>query len=102
MDELESEAGSAVRSREVLREPPLYQVLLLNDDYTTMEFVVYILRQVFNKSGEDAEKIMLTVHQEGKAVVGVYTREIAETKIALVAHQAKESEFPLRCVMQVV
>lgn len=82
------------------REPPLYKVLLHNDDYTTMEFVVSILENIFQKSRQEATRIMLNVHIEGVGVAGVYTREICETKIAIVHELAKKNEFPLRCSME--
>jgi ATP-dependent Clp protease adaptor protein ClpS len=84
------------------REPPLYKVLLHNDDYTTMEFVIAILETVFHKSAHDATKIMLNVHNEGVGVAGVYTKEICETKISIVHQLAKKNEFPLRCSMETV
>jgi len=82
------------------KEPRLYKVLLHNDDYTTMEFVISILETVFHKSTPDATKIMLNVHNEGVGVAGVYTREICETKISIVHQQARKNEFPLRCSME--
>jgi ATP-dependent Clp protease adaptor protein ClpS len=82
------------------REPRLYKVLLHNDDYTTMEFVISILETVFQKSTPDATKIMLNVHHEGVGVAGVYTREICETKISVVHQLAKKNQFPLRCSME--
>lgn len=82
------------------REPRLYKVLLHNDDYTTMEFVISILETVFQKSTPDATKIMLNVHHEGVGVAGIYTKEICETKIAVVHQLAKKNEFPLRCTME--
>ena len=88
--------------RESVQEPPLYKVLLHNDDYTTMEFVISILENVFQKSTPDATKIMLNVHHEGVGVAGVYTKEICETKINLVHHLAKKHEFPLRCSMETI
>lgn len=84
------------------REPSMYKVLLHNDDYTTMEFVIFILETVFQKSTPDATKIMLNVHNEGVGVAGVYTREISETKISVVHQLAKKNEFPLRCSMETV
>lgn len=84
------------------KEPRLYKVLLHNDDYTTMEFVISILETVFHKSPHDATKIMLNVHNEGVGVAGVYTREICETKISVVHQLAKKNEFPLRCSMETV
>jgi ATP-dependent Clp protease adaptor protein ClpS len=83
-----------------LDEPPLYKVLLHNDDYTSMEFVVAILEQIFQKNHEEAIRIMLNVHEQGIGVAGIYTKEICETKIALVHDLARRNEFPLRCSME--
>jgi len=83
-----------------LQEPPLFKVLLHNDDYTTMDFVVMILETIFNKTTEEATKIMLDVHHQGMGIAGVYTREIGETKIAQVHRLAKKNEFPLKCSLQ--
>lgn len=85
-----------------IKEPQLYRVLLHNDDYTTMEFVIYVLESVFRKSPADATQIMLNVHNQGVGAAGIYTREICETKIAVVHQMAKENEFPLRCSMEPV
>ncbi len=87
-------------TREDVSEPPLYKVLLLNDDYTTMEFVVGILLQVFHKSIEEATRIMLNVHREGAGVCGLFTFEVAETKVDTVHVLAKEAGFPLKCTME--
>lgn len=96
------EADDVVRSEtlEDVREPSMYRVLLHNDDYTTMEFVVEILQFVFNKSAEEATLIMLKVHNEGIGLCGVYTYEIAETKVDAVQVLAREREFPLKCTME--
>ncbi len=83
-------------SREV-KKPQLYKVVLLNDDYTTMDFVVHILETVFGKSHLEATAIMLQVHNTGSGVAGIYTYEIAETKVQEVHTAAKENEFPLQC-----
>jgi len=83
-----------------LDEPPLYKVLLHNDDYTSMEFVVSILEQIFQKNHEEATRIMLNVHEQGVGVAGIYTKEICETKIAVVHDLARRNEFPLRCSME--
>ena len=82
------------------REPPLYRVLLHNDDYTTMEFVIEVLMYVFGKSPESAAKIMMNVHHKGIGVCGVYAHEIAETKVDTVHNLARESGYPLRCSME--
>ena len=86
--------------REAVQEPPQYKVLLHNDDYTTMDFVVMILQTVFLKNTEEATRIMLNVHHQGIGIAGIYTREIAETKVAIVHQMAKQHQFPLRCSME--
>jgi ATP-dependent Clp protease adaptor protein ClpS len=83
-----------------LEEPPMYRVLLLNDDYTTMDFVVEVLRQVFHKSEEEATRIMLNVHNQGVGVCGFYPMEIAETKVDMVDSLSRERGFPLKCTME--
>ena len=83
-----------------VQEPPLYQVLLHNDDYTTMEFVIEILMVVFNRSMEGATRIMLNVHRNGMGICGVYPYEIAETKVEIVEVLARSSDFPLKCSME--
>ncbi len=82
------------------KKPSLYKCILLNDDYTPMEFVVDILKQIFHKTQAEATRIMLHVHQNGMGVAGVYPFEIAETKIHTVEELARESQFPLKCVME--
>jgi ATP-dependent Clp protease adaptor protein ClpS len=88
------------RTEHQLKRPRLYKVLLHNDHYTTMEFVVAILIEVFHKSESDATTIMLHVHKNGVGVAGVYTREIAETKVSKVLALAKEAEYPLMCTCE--
>ena len=83
-----------------LSKPPLYQVLLHNDDFTTMEFVVYVLQNIFQRSEIEAVRVMLQVHLEGTGVAGVYTYEIAEMKVAKVAELARAHEFPLLCTIE--
>ncbi|MDR1231535.1 MAG: ATP-dependent Clp protease adapter ClpS [Spirochaetaceae bacterium] len=90
----------AVKHREVLKEPEMYRVVLINDDYTTMDFVVKILELVFHKSQAEAEEIMLAVHNNGRAVVGVYTEDIARTKVSQVHTLATASQFPLACTVE--
>ena len=85
---------------EDVKEPPLYKVLLHNDDYTTMEFVVEILMHVFNKSIAEATRIMLNVHRHGIGVCGTYPYELAETKVDTVHLLAREKGFPLKCTME--
>ena len=84
----------------VSEEPPLYRVLLLNDDYTTMDFVVEVLVSVFRKSVKDATVIMLNGHRQGVGVCGMFPYEIAETKVDTVHSMAKEKGFPLKCIME--
>jgi len=82
------------------KKPSLYKCILLNDDYTLMEFVVEILKHIFHKEQAEATRIMLHVHQNGMGVAGVYPFEIAETKVRTVEELARESQFPLKCVME--
>lgn len=89
-----------VRDRERLQEPFLYKVLLHNDDYTTMDFVVMILETIFGKETAEATAIMLSVHNQGLGVAGIYPREIGETKVAEVHQTARRSQFPLRCSLE--
>lgn len=95
-------AGSSVVTevKPKTQKPSLYRVLILNDDYTPMEFVVYVLERFFNKSREDATRIMLHVHQNGVGVCGVYTYEVAETKVAQVIDSARRHQHPLQCTME--
>jgi ATP-dependent Clp protease adaptor protein ClpS len=92
--------GLSTQTRVRTKKPSLYRVLLLNDDYTPMEFVVYVLEHFFNRSREQATRIMLHVHQKGVGLCGVYTYEVAETKVAQVLDLAKRHEHPLQCVME--
>ncbi|MEW6290249.1 MAG: ATP-dependent Clp protease adapter ClpS [Thermodesulfobacteriota bacterium] len=95
-----TEGGVLTDEKQQVIEPPLYKVLLHNDDYTTMDFVVTILETVFHKDAGEATRIMLNVHQQGVGIAGVYTREIADTKIHIVHDLARRNEFPLRCTME--
>lgn len=88
------------KPEEKVKEPELYKVVLLNDDYTPREFVVEILVQVFRKSGTDAHKIMMTAHRSGRATVGVYTYDIATTKVSQARNKAKENGYPLKFVVE--
>ncbi len=97
------EGGLAVEeSKPQLKRPSMYKVVLLNDDYTPMEFVVEILEMFFSMNREQATNVMLTVHTQGKGVCGVFTRDIAETKAALVNQYARENEHPLLCEIEAV
>lgn len=94
------EEAALAESREKVEEPPLYKVLLHNDDYTTMEFVVWVLENVFNMSEEQAVQVMLNVHLRGSGVAGIYTYEIAETKVERTTSLAREHEYPLLVTME--
>ena len=92
--------GTITKTKPKVARPSLYKVLLLNDDYTPQEFVVWLLEAVFQKGREEATRIMLHVHQTGIGVCGVYTYEVAETKVAQVLELARRNEHPLQCTME--
>lgn len=96
----DSDTGVLTKAKPKTQKPSLYKVLLLNDDYTPMEFVVDVLQAFFNKTGEEAYRIMLHVHQKGVGVCGVYTFEVAETKVTQVMDFARENNHPLQCTME--
>ena len=96
----DSDVSVVLATRPKTKRPPLYKVLLLNDDYTPMEFVVAVLERFFNMSSAQSFEIMLTVHKKGVAVVGVFSHEIAETKVAQVMDFARRHEHPLQCTME--
>lgn len=99
--QLPNDDGTALKEASPkLKRPPLYRVILLNDDYTPMEFVVGVLESVFGLDRNSATRIMLEVHQQGKGVCGVYTYEIAETKVAQVMGLAQQHQHPLLCTME--
>ncbi|RJQ55191.1 MAG: ATP-dependent Clp protease adapter ClpS [Nitrospiraceae bacterium] len=102
MDEIrfKTDKGVGIKERREAGVPALYRVFLINDDYTTMDFVIHILEKVFHKHPSEAVKIMLHVHKTGKGLAGVYTREIAETKIETVHEQARHNGYPLKCAME--
>jgi ATP-dependent Clp protease adaptor protein ClpS len=94
--------GAVVAERKTARTkpPPLYQVVMLNDDYTPMEFVVRVLQEYFKRDLETATQIMLKIHHEGRGVCGVYTKDVAATKVELVLAAAKRAGHPLQCIME--
>jgi ATP-dependent Clp protease adaptor protein ClpS len=96
----DGETGVVVKSKPKTKKPSMYKVLLLNDDYTPMEFVVHVLERFFSKSREDATRIMLHVHRRGVGVCGVYTYEVAETKVNQVIDFARRHEHPLQCTLE--
>ena len=96
----EVETGVVTRTRPKTKKPSNYKVLMLNDDYTPMEFVVLVLQQFFAMSIEDATRTMLQVHQQGVALCGVFTYEVAETKVSKVIDFARENQHPLQCTLE--
>lgn len=94
------DTGVVVETRQKTKRPPLYKVLLLNDDYTPMEFVVHVLERFFGMTHAQSFELMLTVHKKGVAVVGVFSYEIAETKVAQVMDFARRHQHPLQCTME--
>lgn len=96
----DGETGVITRTRPKTKKPSLYRVILLNDDYTPMEFVVHVLEKYFNKGRQEATRIMLHVHQKGAGTCGVYTYEVAETKVTQVIDFARQHGHPLQCTME--
>ena len=95
----DKQGDTLLEEKHEVKEPSLYRVVLLNDDYTSMEFVVFILTSVFQKSPSEAEAIMMRVHNAGEGLAGIYVKEVAETKIAKVHALARQEEVPLKCRM---
>jgi len=95
-DDGDSAVATETKKKEQLKKPPLFRVLFHNDNYTTMEFVIFVLQGVFNKTESDAMNIMLNVHRNGLGVAGVYTKDVAETKVEKTHALAKEAEYPLK------
>ncbi len=94
------QTGLLLKTRPRTKKPAMYKVLLLNDDYTPMEFVVHVLERFFNKTRQEATDVMLHVHRRGVGICGIYTFEVAETKVAQVMDFARASEQPLQCTME--
>lgn len=94
------ESGTALLTRTRPQKPPMYRVLLLNDDFTPMDFVVQVLQKFFGKSVQEATEIMMHVHRKGVGVCGAYTYEVAETKVAAVLAHARAHEHPLQCTLE--
>ena len=97
---IDFDEDTKVETKKKLQKPSLYKVLLLNDDYTPMEFVVFLLKKLFHKNNDEATQIMLHVHQNGVGVCGVFPYEIAETKVIQVLETAKKNDHPLQCTME--
>ena len=102
MSDVERRTGGEVleRTRQETKKPELYKVLLINDDYTTMEFVVEVLETIFNKQPAEAYRIMMMVHTQGRGLCGVYPHEVAETKVTTVIERARDNGFPLLAAME--
>ncbi len=100
-DEETEHSGTITIKQEKTKKPPLYKVLLHNDDYTTMEFVILVLKSVFNLSNDSAQKIMFEVHENGIGLCGIYTYEIADAKLKKVLTMGKDEGFPLKCTIEV-
>jgi ATP-dependent Clp protease adaptor protein ClpS len=96
----DTQGGIVTKPDPKTKRPSLYKVLLLNDDYTPMDFVVYVLERFFNKPHEEANRIMWHVHQKGVGICGLYTYEVAETKVAQVMNFARQHQHPLQCTME--
>ena len=95
-----SSTGIATKEKIEVKKPKLYKVILLNDDYTPMEYVVKLIKVVFMKSENEAVNIMLMVHKKGSGICGIFTKEIAETKVETVLRMAKSDQHPLKCIME--
>jgi ATP-dependent Clp protease adaptor protein ClpS len=96
----ESSAGAVVKTKPKTRKPSLYKVLMLNDDYTPMEFVIHVLERFFAKNRDEATRIMMNVHRRGVGICGVYTYEVAETKVTQVMDFARQHQHPLQCTLE--
>ena len=99
-DDGRTTTGVVVKPRAKVKKPSMYKVLMLNDDYTPMEFVVHVLERYFSKSTEEATRIMLHVHQKGVGICGVFTFEVAETKVNQVMELARKNQHPLQCTLE--
>ena len=95
-----TDTGVVVRTKPKTKKPAMYKVIMLNDDYTPMEFVILVLERFFNKTSEEATRIMLHVHQKGVGVCGVFTYEVAETKVQQVMDLARQHQHPLQCTLE--
>ena len=99
-DNGDSETGIIIKTKPKTKKPSMYKVLMLNDDYTPQEFVVHVLEQFFGKGREEATRIMLHVHQRGVGICGVFTYEVAETKVTQVIDYARRHQHPLQCTLE--
>ena len=99
-DILEQELGVITKEKPEVKKPDMYAVILINDDYTPMEFVIYVLQTIFKKNYEEAKKVMLLVHNEGKGICGIYPLDIAETRANQVIEFSRINQHPLECKVQ--
>ena len=99
-DNPDENLDSGLLEKPEIKKPSFYKVILLNDDFTPMDFVTHVLQKFFNKKPEEAKKVMLDVHQRGQGVAGVYSYEIAETKVFLTNNLSKQNKYPLKCTME--
>ena len=98
--DLDENLDTGVIDKVEVQEPSFYKVILLNDDFTPMDFVTHVLQKFFNKSPEEAKKVMLDVHNKGQGVAGVFSYEVAETKVFLTNNLSKQNKYPLKCTME--
>lgn len=98
--DLDESLDTGIIEKVKVKEPSFYKVILLNDDFTPMDFVTHVLQKFFQKSPEEAQKIMLDVHKVGQGIAGVYSFEVAETKVFLTNNLAKQNKYPLKCTME--
>ena len=96
----DGQSDTGVIEKVQVSEPSFYKVILLNDDFTPMDFVTHILEKFFNRSPEEAQKIMMDVHKQGRGIAGVYSFEVSETKVFMTNNYAKQNKYPLKCTME--
>ncbi len=100
MSDHQADQGVVLEQKKKVQQPKRFKVILLNDDYTSMEFVVFILERIFHKSPQQAFSLMMSIHETGSGIAGVYSFEIAEMKIATVTELARKNDYPLHCVLE--
>lgn len=100
MSGIREDSDVITQSEQKVDVPKRYKVVILNDDYTSMEFVVYVLEKVFNKTPQAAVALMMAIHESGSGIAGVYSFEVAEMKVAIVTEMARSEEYPLRCYLE--
>lgn len=98
--ELDENLDTGLLEKPEIKEPSFYKVILLNDDFTPMDFVTHVLQKFYNKSPEEAQKVMLDVHKKGQGIAGIFSFEVAETKVFLTNNLSKQNKYPLKCTME--